>query len=158
VSTNFFVRVCPLTLHCRTLETVHTLCTWMWLYYLTVTNFGSPAALNDLPTVFNLTMPLQTLASSIVQACHSSRCFTVVSCGITGLLLAPCARPERQMVDCGPGLRGPAFPGLNWDRSSCALRTIPRVEYIPCKVWLRREHILDSLCRGKPRIVPSPVQ
>jgi hypothetical protein len=41
----------------------------MWLYFLTVTHFGNPAALNQLPMVFNLTMPLQTLASSVVQAC-----------------------------------------------------------------------------------------
>jgi hypothetical protein len=134
VGGHFSARICALTLYRRSLETVHTVCTWMWLYYLTVTNFGNPAALNDLPMVFNLTMPLQTLASSIVQACGSTLPLPSSQTGPSGFLLPPCARSERQMVDCGPCLRGPGFPCLNWNRSSCALRAVPRVECISCKV------------------------
>jgi hypothetical protein len=68
------------TLSHRTLETAHTICTWMWLYYLTVTNFGNLAAMDELPMMFNLTTPLSTVASALVQARCSFCCLTVVSC------------------------------------------------------------------------------
>jgi hypothetical protein len=82
VQRSLSVRACPLRVYRRSLETVHTLCTWMWLYHLTVTNFGNAAAMNELPMVFNLTIPLQTLASSIVQARGAFCFFTMITCKI----------------------------------------------------------------------------
>jgi hypothetical protein len=52
---------------CRLFETLHTVFVWMYLYSLTVSGFGNPLALNDLPRYFDWSITMQALVGSCVQ-------------------------------------------------------------------------------------------
>jgi len=49
------------------LETVHTVFLWILLYGLTVTNYGKPDTLDDIPWSFAITFPLSAWLGSITQ-------------------------------------------------------------------------------------------
>jgi hypothetical protein len=92
------------------LETLHTICTWAYLYHLTVSNFGKAVALNDLPWYVGLTIPSQTFAGSIVQACRSIFCTykparRAETDAVIGVLLVSRARLDRQVVVGGSSIR-----------------------------------------------------
>jgi hypothetical protein len=61
----------------RLLETLHTVFIWMYLYEISVTNYGRPAALDGLPWHVDVSLMLQGFVGSAVQAFFSYRAWIV---------------------------------------------------------------------------------
>jgi hypothetical protein len=61
----------------RLLETIHTVFIWMYLYRISVTNYGNPVALTKLPWDADMSLMIQGLVGSSVQAFFSYRTWIV---------------------------------------------------------------------------------
>jgi hypothetical protein len=61
----------------RLLETLHTAFVWIYLYYISVTNYGNPKILHALPWYLDVSLMVQGLVGSAVQAFFSYRTWVV---------------------------------------------------------------------------------
>jgi hypothetical protein len=63
----YFRLIFCLIFQLRIFETVHTALTWIFLYSLTVTNYGRPSTITDASWPLALTVPLTSFIGSTVQ-------------------------------------------------------------------------------------------
>ena len=98
----------------RLFETFHTLFIWIYLYWLTITNYGQPASLVATNWSFLASVPLTFLVALMIH--------------VISTLPQPMRRPRTEIISvavlCLPGARGlrPCLHSFNFgDRSDLAL-------------------------------------
>jgi hypothetical protein len=120
----------------------------MYLYHLTVINFGNPFAVNDMPWYVGIMIPLQTFAGVLAQACpwlsRPCSCASLAHPCALGLLFVSGAGSQRQMVARRTIIRRVTLSYCARNRGVCLHPSRQGVPHLSRGARHHRQH--DSSC------------